>query len=105
MLRLALVLASVSAGCAATAPAPREPLPAGRAAEVRYVSQLAPAVPVAPPVAAKPAAAANPRDAAATPRVRVDCAQYRVDAGALASLVAPGGARAFALVAPRADVQ
>lgn len=108
MLRPALALAFLSAGCAAPQPeaAPRKSLPVGRAAEVRYVSRLAPAVPVAPPAPPKRVFAADlRRDAEDTTRVRVDCAQYRVDASTAASLVAPGGPRAFALVAQRSDVQ
>jgi len=109
------------AGCAAPHPDTREPLPAGRAVEVHYVSRLAPAtarVPGQPGdpaelVAARAWGAARdravdsdaPAQAVAGPFVRVQCAQYQVDARSLSSLLEPGGPRAFGRVAARADVQ
>lgn len=105
MLRSALALVFLCSACVAPRSDPaREPLPAGRAADVRYVSRLA--IATAPAADAdRSAAPVDPRAVAAAPRVRVECAQYRVEASTLGSLVAPAGARAFALVAPRDAVQ
>jgi hypothetical protein len=111
MLRPALVLLPLLiSGCAAPALDTHEPLPAGRAADLRYVSRLAPAVAredVQPSAdrAAEPAAELLSAQAADGPYVRIECAQYEVDAGSLPALAAQPGARAFARVAPRADVQ
>ncbi len=111
MLRPSLVLAALLiASCAAPLRDTREPLPAGRAVEVHYVSRLGPAAAHAPgqpgTERAAPAAADDRHAQSATgPFVRLQCAQYEVDARSLPSLVDQQGARAFARVAPRADVQ
>lgn len=78
-------------------------LPDGRSAEVRYVSRLSPAL---------------PRDDSRTTTtnlergvradadfVSVNCTQYQVDAGGMASLVDMQDARCFARVASRVEVQ
>ncbi len=107
MVRLALALAPLLvAGCAAPVPDTREALPAGRTVDFHHVSRLAPAEARAP---SKPAAAAAQpaarADASAGPFVRLRCDQYQVDSSSLPSLIQPSGARAFARVASRADVQ
>ncbi len=104
MLRHVLALVPVVfAACAAAPRMPSAMLPDGRAAEVRYVSRLAPAL-------SRDESRATSTDLETDVRadsdfVRVSCTQYQVEAGGIASLVDMQGARCFARVVSRAQVQ